>query len=287
MGTVMKPPTLDLALLCEAAGIDPERLRDAITDASGAVSVDTLASEFKDVGREMLLNILSAAQKFGALTQVSGKGIPLNSRIWSPTVEKVDALVAGAGAILEAMPHLKARYSRDARFRIGATIPGTLGDMEDFYRYFENTALGMRRLIIEAKAELHIMVPFIDETGFGTLLQAIEESLKRGVKVSFVSRHLAEGQRTRSVLEGIVSISREYGGNLFLYDASLEEDSPVSHAKVISRDGGEEVYIGSANLTASSMERTIEIGVFLQGSGAKPVHDFLSAITVRLVRRWP
>ena len=283
----MKPPELDLALLCRGAGIDAEKLRAVLNPPSGTTSFNTVASEFPTLDKEGILSIISVAQKCGALIQVSGEGAPLVSRQWSPIPRKMDSLVSDTKAILGAIPHMKEIYAQDVRFRIAATIPGTLRDMEGFYRYFENTALGMRRLIAEAQSELYVMVPFIDETGFATLLQSMENSLHRGVRVSFISRHLAEGQRNRMVLDGLVAISTGNGGTLCLYDANLEEDSPVSHAKVISRDGGEEVYIGSANLTASSLERTIEIGVFLQGSDAKPVHTFLEAIMARSVKRWP
>ena len=283
----MRNPELDLALICDSAGIDPEKLRAALDSPSGVISFDAIASWFPGLNRERILSVFSLGQRYGALIQVSGEGAPLNSRSWRPVSKILDVLFSGAKAIHEAIPNMKEIYTQGDRFRIAATIPRTLHDMEDFFRHFENTALGMRRLIVDSRKELHIMVPFIDETGFGTLLQAIEDSLRRRVRVSFISRHLGEGQRNRAVLEGLVGISRESGGSLFLYDANLDEDSPVSHAKVISRDDGEEVYIGSANLTASSMERIIEIGVFLQGPGARPVHDFLANIMKRSVKRWP
>jgi phosphatidylserine/phosphatidylglycerophosphate/cardiolipin synthase-like enzyme len=142
-------------------------------------------------------------------------------------------------------------------------------------------------MIAQANSELTVLVPFIDADGLSEIFSSLEQALERGVKVSFLTRELGKGGRNLTVLSSLVDAAKRNNYDLQLLEAILTDDSPISHAKVFSRDGGDEVYVGSANLTAVSLERTIEIGVFLRGEETRPVGEFLSLVKSLSRKRWP
>ena len=285
----MKPrsPEFDLALYCEGTGVRPETFLERLVGRSEAVTVEGIASVAPGLDRDRALTVLSILNRAGAIRQKSAGTGTLNDREWEIVPAAMENLFRSAKAIHDAMPLMRDLAASNMSFRIGATIPDGLQELERFFTVFDSTHNGLRSLIRDARRELYVMVPFMDEEGFGVLLPMFEDAIKRGVGVRFLSRKMAQGQRNRGVLENLINVCGECGDLLSLYEARIEEDVPVSHAKVLSRDGGEEVYVGSANFTGASMERTVEIGVFLRGPGTGEVHDFLDAVMARSVKLWP
>lgn len=273
-----RPPELELALILDGTGITPNRILSAISEDGGILTMETFNKLFKGHDRKKTIGIISVALQAGAIKPAQVAEIPLENRKWIPVLELLNALISDATAISKAIPFIKSLYTTDNSYSISATIPERFADLERYYGIFENTALGMRRLIEGTQKELLVMIPFIDETGFLSISESMGEAIRRGIKVTFISRDLLEGHRNRAAIDDLIRISGKCKGNLQLFKGESDPDVPISHAKIISRDGGEEVYIGSANLTRSSMETTIEIGVFLRGSDARPVHDFVCNI---------
>lgn len=273
-----RPPELELALILNGTGITPNRIASAISEDGGILTMETLNRLFQGHDRKKIIGIISVALQAGAVKPVQGAEVPLEYRKWIPVAGILDTFISNTAAISKAIPFLKSLYVTDNSYSISATIPERFADLERYYGIFENTALGMRRLIEETKNQLLVMIPFIDETGFLNISESIGEAIRRGIKVTFISRDLMEGHRNRAAIDDLIRVSAKCNGNLQLFKGESDPDVPISHAKIFSRDGGEEVYIGSANLTKSSMETTIEMGVFLRGSDARPVHDFVCNI---------
>lgn len=273
-----RPPELELALILNGTGITPNRIGSAISEDGGILTMETLNRLFQGHDRKKIIGIISVALQAGAVKPVQGAEVPLEYRKWIPVAGILDTFISNTAAISKAIPFLKSLYVTDNSYSISATIPERFADLERYYGIFENTALGMRRLIEETKNQLLVMIPFIDETGFLNISESIGEAIRRGIKVTFISRDLMEGHRNRAAIDDLIRVSAKCNGNLQLFKGESDPDVPISHAKIFSRDGGEEVYIGSANLTKSSMETTIEMGVFLRGSDARPVHDFVCNI---------
>jgi hypothetical protein len=273
-----RPPELELALILNGTGITPNRIGSAISEDDGILTMETLNKLFQGHDLKRIIGIISVALQAGAIKPIQGAEVPLESRKWISVAESLNALISDATAISKAIPFLKSLYTTDNSYSISATIPERFADLERYYGIFENTVLGMRRLIEETKNLLLVMIPFIDETGFLNISESIGEAIRRGIKVSLISRDLMEGHRNRAAITDLIRLNAKCNGNLQLFEGGSDLDVPISHAKIISRDGGEEVYIGSANLTKSSMETTIEMGVFLHGSNARPVHDFVLSI---------
>ena len=273
-----RPPELELALILNGTGVTPNRIRSAISEDGGILTMETLNKLFQGHDRNKIMGVISVALQAGAIKPVQGAEVPLENKKWIPVAGILDTFISNTATISKAIPFLKSLYVTDNSYSISATIPERFADLERYYGIFENTALGMRRLIEGTQKELLVMIPFIDETGFLNISESIGEVIRRGIKVTFISRDLSEGYRNRAAVADLIRLSVKCNGNLQLFEGGSDPDVPISHAKIISRDGGEEVYLGSANLTKSSMETTIEMGVFLRGSNARPVHDFVCNI---------
>jgi hypothetical protein len=232
-------------------------------------------------------SILAAAKAFGAVDVIADLSEPPEERIWKVSYKSLETLVRDVTLIYDILPEARRRFSSSQSYRIAATIPEELYELEGFFRAFENTALGLRRMIAQTLSELTILVPFMDSEGLSEILPSLVSALERGVKLSILTRELGEGGRNISVLSSLINAVKGNDWNLQLFEAVLSNDSPISHAKVFSKDRGDEVYIGSANLTLTSMEKTIEIGVFLRGEETISVHDFLTTVKSLSKKRWP
>jgi hypothetical protein len=282
-----RTPEFDLVLYCEGTGVRPETFLEQLGGRSEPVTVERIVSAVPGFDRNRALTVLSILNRAGAIRQKSAGTGTLNDREWEVVPTAMANLFRSAKAILDAMPLMRDLAASNMLFRIAATIPDGLQELERFFTVFDSTHNGLRSLIRDSRRELYVMVPFMDEEGFGVLLPMFEDAIKRGVVVRFLSRKMALGERNRGVLENLIEACGQCGDLLSLYEARIEEEAPVSHAKVLSRDGGEEVYVGSANFTGSSMVRTVEIGVFLRGPGTGQVHEFLAAVMARSEKIWP
>lgn len=282
----MARPEWDLALICEEICLAPDALGELLRSRDGTALRNMLLLD-PPISKDHWESLLAAFEALGVIREIPDNIKPPDKRLWIVLPEVLNSVVRDVGLALDFLPEARKRFSSDNEYRIAATIPEKLHDLQLFFRSFENTALGLRRMIAQAFSEVTIMVPFIDTEGLSEIISSLERSLERGVKVSFLTRALGEEGRNLTVLSRLIDTANKINGNLELYEAVLADEYPISHAKVFSRDGGAEIYVGSANLTASSMERTIEIGVFLKGKEAKPVGEFLSLVKSISQRRWP
>lgn len=282
----MARPEWDLALICEEIGLIPDSLHDLLRNRDGAQLRDTKGLDPR-IGRDHWASILAAAEAAGAVSEIPDGTKAPEQRCWKVSAEVLSPLVRNVDLILRVLPEARKRFGSDREYRIAATIPEKLHELREFFRAFENTALGLRRMISQATSELTVLVPFMDADGLSEIFSSLGRALERGVKISFLTRELRKGGRNLTVLSSLVDAAKTFNGDLQLFEAVLIDDSPISHAKVFSRDGGDEIYIGSANLTAASMERTIEIGVFLRGKEARPVDEFLALLISLSRKRWP
>jgi len=283
----MAKPELELALLCEEANLVPEDLLIYLSGSDNKIRPVELMFIESGISRENWKDILAIAESAGAISEHADVGKPPDERVLLTNPENLKKLINNTRLILDSIPDLKRLYRQDIQYRVAATIPERLIKLQDFFYAFENTSLGLRRMVAEAEKSLTIMVPFIDAEGLNEVSDTIKGALDRGVLVSILTRGLAKGERNVEALLDIFGEPHFPTSNFFLYETVFEDGYPISHAKVVSCDGGKEVYVGSANLTAASMDRTIEIGVFLQGSQAEHIDKFLQLVLSHSPQRWP
>lgn len=125
------------------------------------------------------------------------------------------------------------------------------------------------RLIMSSKKSLVFLNPYFDKKGLDKLLPYIIEAAKRGVKIRLISR---KGKETNALIETIKKSIRnnlelkEFGGSGYFL-----------HAKCIIADD-KAAYIGSANITGTSLGSNLELGVLFTGSKAKQLSQFLDKV---------
>jgi hypothetical protein len=283
---MMARPEWDLALICEEIGLDPNALNDLLRNKDGTQLRNIRGSDPR-IARDHWASILAAVEASGAVSEIYDSSKAPEERFWKVSAEILNSLVRDVNLILTVLPDARKRFGSDRTYRIAATIPEKFFELREFFHAFENTALGLRRMIANATFDLTVLVPFMDSDGLSEIFFPLERALGRGVKVSFLTRELGKGGRNLTVLSSLVDAAKRNNGNLELLEAVLTGESPISHAKVFSIDSGDELYVGSANLTAVSLERTIEIGVFLKGKETRPVGEFFAMVKSLSRKRWP
>jgi PLD-like domain len=282
----MARPEWDIALICDEIGIAPEDLCELLRKRDGKKLRRFNKTKLR-ISKDQWESILAAAKASGIITEISDSSKPPEERIWRVSDNALEPFARDLGLMLDILPDARRRFSSSLSYRIAATIPEELYELKGFFRAFENTALGLRRMISQTNSDLTILVPFMDSEGLSEILPSLHRALERGVKLSILTRELGEGRRNITVLSSLVDAAKRNAWNIELFEAVMPNEAPISHAKVFSKDNGDEVYIGSANLTLASMEKTIEIGVFLKGKETQPINEFLSMVKTISQKRWP
>jgi len=277
----------EIALLCDEAKIDPDDILNCFACFKETIKLVDIFESKSEIRYESWKDLIAILEIGGALKEVEGTEKPPEERLLHFDSEKAQELLKEAKIIFSALPDLKKQYHKDTQYRIAATIPSRLDNLLRFFNAFENTPFGIRRMASEAERKLYILVPFIDYDGLNEVSQSLKGALDRGVSINILTRNLTEGHQNYDALVRIFGDPILPKENFHLYETVSEDGLSLSHAKVLSRDNGKEVYIGSANFTRASMEKTIEVGVFLRGRQAEPIDGFIQLVLSHSIQRWP
>jgi len=267
----------DLALICDEINKTPEQMASLIKSLESK-SLSTVYKTRPDMHKNTWKRIVAALEAASVITEMTGANEHPDNRPLKVSFKNLKVLIKDIELIINILPYAKNKFFSGTSCRVAATIPEDLFQLKRFFEKFENTALGLRRLIGEAKTNIKILVPFMDSKGLAEIEATISDALQRGVDITFLTRKLVAGGKNIGVLKGLITADKNFSGSLTLFDAAKLDRSPISHAKVVSRDNGAEVYTGSANLTSTSMGKTVEVGLFLKGKEAEAMDRFLSLI---------
>lgn len=151
----------------------------------------------------------------------------------------------------------------------------------------EDTDESIQSLFSRATRRIIVMTPFLDRPG-AQILKSLLQKAKNDVEVTLVLRYLDRPDRD-DYPEGYAAISgwlEETGVRIYNYALRHSPDGPTEtfHAKLILADGIR-AYVGSANMTRSSFEQSIELGVILSGSAARQLEHFADAV-LRCAQPW-
>ena len=151
----------------------------------------------------------------------------------------------------------------------------------------EATDRAFHRMVRSAQDRVIVMTPFFDVKG-ALWLQELFSRVHTGVERILVLRSLEDPTR-KDYPTGYDSIAiwlKAEGVHVFNYSIPRAEDGgrETFHAKVVLCDG-DAAYIGSSNMTAASLEHSMEMGVALQGRAAADVAVVLDAV-VNAAIRW-
>lgn len=188
---------------------------------------------------------------------------------------------------LHAVEHYRSSVHRDATVaQVVLTKPPRPSVLEQ-----KLSALGWRTAELEAtehafhgmvraaQRRVVVMTPFFDSTG-AAWLQELLSYASPGVHRTLILRSLEDNTR-KDYPYGFDAISpwlKAQGVQVFNYSIPrMEGGRETFHAKAVLCDRSA-AYLGSSNVTAASLEHSMEMGVVLEGRAATGVAEVIDAV---------
>ena len=188
---------------------------------------------------------------------------------------------------LHAVEHYRSSVHRDATVtQVVLTKPPRPSMLEQ-----KLSALGWRTTELEAtehafhgmvraaKRRMIVMTPFFDSTGAAWLTELLS-NVSPGVERILILRSLEDNTR-KDYPFGFDAISqwlKVEGVRVFNYSIPrMDGGRETFHAKAVLCDRST-AYLGSSNVTAASLEHSMEMGVVLEGRAAAGVAEVIDAV---------
>src|SRR5207253_4588515 len=118
------------------------------------------------------------------------------------------------------------------------------------------------------------------------LKSLLEKRVKRGLHCSILGRFSDE--KGRAALTELSKIGKPENCTVLSWYEEANSKVQTFHFKAASADSGKMAYLGSANMTFSSLRSTMELGVLLKGQPAAELDAILKvvlSIATRIVAR--
>ena len=152
----------------------------------------------------------------------------------------------------------------------------------------EETDESIAGLFAGAARSIVVMTPFLDQRG-GSILRTLLERVHDDVQITLILRYLDRVARSDYPVGFplIVDWLRERRVRVFNYSLEQFPGAQIEtfHAKLILVDGAR-AYVGSANMTGSSFETSVELGVILDGEASRQLSHLVEVI-LRCATSWP
>lgn len=143
----------------------------------------------------------------------------------------------------------------------------------------EPTEHAFHGMVRAAQRRVIVMTPFFDSTG-AAWLQELLSCVSPGVERTLILRSLENNTR-KDYPFGFDTISpwlRSQRVRVFNYSIPrMDGGRETFHAKAVLCDRSS-AYLGSSNVTAASLEHSMEMGVVLEGRAAASVADVIDAV---------
>lgn len=111
------------------------------------------------------------------------------------------------------------------------------------------------------------------------LVDLVRRKLAAGTQVTILGRFSHElPSEVRSQLS---KVSRDPSCAVLSWYEGAGIETQTFHFKAISADNGERGYVGSANMTVSSLRSRMELGVILRGKIAKELDNILKVVLAK------
>lgn len=151
----------------------------------------------------------------------------------------------------------------------------------------EPTEHAFHGMVRAAQRRVVVMTPFFDSTG-AAWLQELLSCASPGVERTLILRSLEDPSRKDypAGFNTIASWLRDHRVHVFNYSVPRTHGGgrETFHAKVVLCDRSS-AYLGSSNMTAASLEHSMEMGVVLHGRAAAHVAEVLEAVEAA-AHRW-
>lgn len=131
-------------------------------------------------------------------------------------------------------------------------------------------------VIASAKQSLIVASPFWDAGTTTEMVTLVGKKLASGVHVSLLGRFSQDlPANVKSQLE---KISHNPACAVLSWFEGVGADTQTFHFKAISADRGQRAYLGSANMTTSSLRSRMEVGVIMGGNAAAQLDRILRVV---------
>jgi phosphatidylserine/phosphatidylglycerophosphate/cardiolipin synthase-like enzyme len=162
-----------------------------------------------------------------------------------------------------------------------ATIPNGLEEMVEKALRVHTLDLRGALLDLIASAETRIVLasPFWDLQTAHELAEALVKRLEDGVRVDLLGRFPSKDREIERLL--LQRLGAREKCQVFAWHESGNEPKPrltTFHFKAAAIDDGVRAYLGTANLTFSSLRSVMELGAIMYGDPAKRVLAILNVI---------
>ena len=167
------------------------------------------------------------------------------------------------------------RESKKADFSLVASYPKE----EEFksVKGLESLYAMLCRLIISADKQIAMANPFFDKEGIEKMVPYLKQATERGVKAKIVSRPAYDASKEHA--EQLRDLISELGENCEARQfAGSKKGKPFHlHAKFMVADN-KKAYVGSANITETSLGNNVEVGVIFTGKKAEALLGFFNLV---------
>ena len=138
----------------------------------------------------------------------------------------------------------------------------------------ENLYPRLCRLVISADKQILMANPFFDREGIEKIMPYIKKAAERGVEIKIISRPKYDANPGQEVqIKNMLNVIGEKC-QLRRFGGSIHGDPYHLHAKFMVADS-KEAYVGSANITETSLGNNVEVGVIFSGTKVKALSNFL------------
>jgi phosphatidylserine/phosphatidylglycerophosphate/cardiolipin synthase-like enzyme len=131
-------------------------------------------------------------------------------------------------------------------------------------------------VVASATQTLIVASPFWDANTATDLVNLVKKKLAAGTQVSILGRFANE--LPTSVRDELKKISHHPGCVVLSWYKGTGADTETFHFKAVSADYGRRAYLGSANMTVSSLRSRMELGVILNGAISQQLDRILRVV---------
>jgi phosphatidylserine/phosphatidylglycerophosphate/cardiolipin synthase-like enzyme len=198
-----------------------------------------------------------------------------NSYRPTPTLREV---VDRAAAISDVLPILRKHFDEEHQVSLVVTWPSSL--QTPTFRRWRASKAALVEMIDDAEKSVAVVFPFIDAGGIDEVAAALERALSRGLSVVLLTRYLTIPSTPNAQFATRLQNASIGHGNFRALNISSDREPKreLLHAKVLVVDEGRRGYVGSANLTGSAFDESIEIGVAVDGAAAESMAELIGEL---------
>lgn len=244
--------------------------------ADGAEDVSKVVRTLRGKGGRPLtdgdaLIALTALSDLGVLRR-EGSRYALDRERFAAT----EGLRTGIQATLQILSEERSSETPDAQLCV--SLPPALSAPAEHVIHESSTDLrsSLLDVIASARQSLIVASPFWDAGTAADMVSMMRKKLAAGTQVSILGRFSRDlPAEVRAQLE---KVTHDPACSVLSWFEGAGTETQTFHFKAISADHGQRAYLGSANMTVSSLRSRMELGVILSGAIAKQLDRVLRVV---------